>query len=121
MSYQFIHIETYSEAAKKVSSTDGHFNSAAQVLGEALREPEYFKHVEEPGSVYKVGGTMSVRQLQENAPVFWMACAKPSLAKMARHTHVNCAVTPRRCIQKSIRTPCPLPIFCQTRKRMALI
>lgn len=65
MSYQFIHIETYSEAAKKVSGTDGHFNSAAQVLGEALREPEYSKHVEEPGSVYKVGGTMSVRQLQE--------------------------------------------------------
>ncbi|WP_298856917.1 Mob protein [uncultured Sulfitobacter sp.] len=65
MSYQFIHIETYSEATKKVSGTDGHFNSAAQVLGEALREPEYSKHVAEPGPVYKVGGTMSVRQLQE--------------------------------------------------------
>jgi hypothetical protein len=65
MSYQFMHIETYSEAAKKVSGTAGHFNSATQVLGEALREPEYSKHVEEPGSVYKVGGTMSVRQLQE--------------------------------------------------------
>jgi hypothetical protein len=65
MSYQFMHIETYSEAAKKVSGTAGHFNSATQVLGEALREPEYSKHVEEPGSVYKVGGTMPVRQLQE--------------------------------------------------------
>jgi hypothetical protein len=48
-----------------VSGTAGHFNSATQVLGEALREPEYSKHVEEPGSVYKVGGTMPVRQLQE--------------------------------------------------------
>lgn len=65
MSYQFMHIETYSEATKKVSGTEGPFNSAAQVLGEALREPEYSKHVEKPGSVYKVGDTMSVRQLQE--------------------------------------------------------
>jgi hypothetical protein len=48
-----------------VSGTEGHFNSATQVLGEALCEPEYSKHVEEPRSVYKVGGTMSVRQLQE--------------------------------------------------------
>lgn len=65
MSYQFIHIETYSEAAKKVSGTTGQFNSAMQIFGEALREPKYSIHVEKPGNVYKVEGTMSVRNLQE--------------------------------------------------------
>lgn len=65
MSYQFLHIETYSEAPKMVKGAEGHFNSAAQVLGEALREPEYSKHVDQPGKVLEIGGTMSVRQLQE--------------------------------------------------------
>lgn len=65
MSYQFMHIETYSEATKKVSGTETHFNSAVPIFGEALREPKYSQHVEKPGNVYKVGGTMSVRHLQE--------------------------------------------------------
>ncbi|MEP3844676.1 MAG: Mob protein [Paracoccaceae bacterium] len=64
MAYQFIHIETYSEARTKVKDAKGHFNSAAQVLGEAMRVPEYSAHVETPGKIYCLGGTMSVAQLQ---------------------------------------------------------
>ena len=65
MAYQFLHIETYSEASKKVHGTEDHYNSAAQVLGEAMRVPEYSKHVDNPRKSIRVGGTMSVRQLQE--------------------------------------------------------
>lgn len=65
MAYQFLHIETYSEASKKVHGTEDHYNCAAQVLGEAMRLPEYCKHVENPRKVIHLGGTMSVRQLQE--------------------------------------------------------
>jgi hypothetical protein len=64
MAYQFIHIETYSEAIKQVNRAEGHFNSAAQVLGEAMRGPEYSKHVENPDKAYRLGGTVSVVELQ---------------------------------------------------------
>jgi hypothetical protein len=64
MAYQFIHIETYSEAIKQVNRAEGHFNSAAQVLGEAMRVPEYSKHVEDPDKAYRLGGTVSVVELQ---------------------------------------------------------
>lgn len=64
MAYQFIHVETYSESPKKVKGTEDHFNSAAQVLGEAMRRPEYSIHVENPGRVYRLGGTMSVDELR---------------------------------------------------------
>ncbi len=64
MAYQFIHIETYSEASTKVKGTTDHYNSASQVLGEAMREPVYSKHVETPEKVWHLGGTMSVRELQ---------------------------------------------------------
>lgn len=65
MAYQFLHIETYSEASKKVHGTKDHYNSAAQVLGEAMRVPAYSKPVENPREVIRLGGTMSVSQLQE--------------------------------------------------------
>ena len=65
MAYQFLHIETYSEASKKVHGTEDHYNCAAQVLGEAMRVPEYCTHVENPRKIIHVGGTMSVSQLQE--------------------------------------------------------
>lgn len=64
MAYQFIHIETYSEALKQVKGIEGHYNSAAQVLGEAMRVPDYSKHLDEPGKVWRLGGTMSVSALQ---------------------------------------------------------
>lgn len=65
MAYQFLHIETYSEASKKVHGTEDQYNCAAQVLGEAMRVPAYSAHVEKPRKVIDLGGTMSVRQLQE--------------------------------------------------------
>jgi hypothetical protein len=61
MAYQFLHIETYSEASKKAHGTEDHYNCAAQVLGEAMRVSEYSKHVENPRKVIDFGGTMSVR------------------------------------------------------------
>ncbi len=64
MAYQFIHIETYSRAQTKVKGTDNHFNSAAQVFGEARRVPKYSGHVDEVGKVYRLGGTHSVSQLE---------------------------------------------------------
>ena len=65
MAYQFIHIETYSEASKRVRGAEGHFNSAKQVLGEAQRQPEYSTHVRNPGEVWPLAGTMSVKELQK--------------------------------------------------------
>ena len=64
MAYQFIHIETYSEAPTKVKGTTDHYNSASQVLGEAMREPAYSKHVKTPRKVWHLSGTLSVRELQ---------------------------------------------------------
>ncbi|MEN8834364.1 Mob protein [Pacificibacter sp.] len=64
MAYQFIHIETYSTAQTKVKGTDNHFNSAAQVFGEARRVPKYSGHVEQVGKVYRLGGTHTVSQLE---------------------------------------------------------
>lgn len=64
MAYQFIHIETYSTAQTKVKGTDNHFNSAAQVFGEARRVPKYSGHVGQVGKVYRLGGTLSVAQLE---------------------------------------------------------
>lgn len=65
MAYHFLHIETYSEATKKVHRTEDHYSCAEQVLGEAMRVPEYCKHVENPGKIIHLGGTMSVSQLQK--------------------------------------------------------
>ncbi|ARO15503.1 hypothetical protein BVG79_02163 [Ketogulonicigenium robustum] len=48
MAYQFFHIETYSDAPKRVRGTADHYNSAEQVEGEAAREARYSQHVAEP-------------------------------------------------------------------------
>lgn len=48
MSYQFLHIETYSEAPKRVKGTQDQYNHVLQVIGEAAREPAYSRHVAEP-------------------------------------------------------------------------
>jgi hypothetical protein len=64
MGYQFLHVETYSETPTKVRGTKAHFNTAGQVLGEAMRTPKYSQHVEVPRDPYKIGGTLSVSELQ---------------------------------------------------------
>lgn len=50
MAYQFFHIETYSRKDRPVKTggrtVPHHFNNTTQVLGEALREAAYSKHVE---------------------------------------------------------------------------
>ena len=48
MAYQFIHVETYAEAATSVRGSKTHFNSAAQVVGEARRDPIHSQHVPDP-------------------------------------------------------------------------
>lgn len=48
MAYQFFHIETYSQAPKRVRKTADHFNTAEQVEEEARRTPDYCQHVESP-------------------------------------------------------------------------
>lgn len=48
MSFQFIHVETYSEKPRPVRGNPRHINSAAQVLGEARRDPQYSEHVAAP-------------------------------------------------------------------------
>lgn len=47
MSYQFLHIETYSRKPKKADTTGQQFNSVDQVFGEAIRSEKYSKHVDE--------------------------------------------------------------------------
>lgn len=48
MGYQFFHIETYGEQPKPVKGSKDHSNSAAQVEGEAARDPIYSEHVDRP-------------------------------------------------------------------------
>lgn len=48
MSYQFLHIETYSKKPTKVAGTKDQYNSVDQVFGEAMRVTKYSTHVEKP-------------------------------------------------------------------------
>lgn len=60
MAYQFFHIETYSEQAKPVKGSKDHFNSAAQVEGEAARDPLYSEHVVVPLPPKQLAGTLTI-------------------------------------------------------------
>lgn len=60
MAYQFFHIETYSEQSKPVKGSEDHFNSAAQVEGEAARDPLYSEHVDSPLPPKQLAGTVSI-------------------------------------------------------------
>lgn len=60
MAYQFFHIETYSEAPKKVRGTTDHYNTAEQVEEEARRTPAYSEHVATPMPYIHVGGTLKI-------------------------------------------------------------
>lgn len=60
MAYQFFHIETYSEQRKPVKGSKDHFNSAAQVEGEAARDPLYSEHVDIPLPPKQLAGTLTI-------------------------------------------------------------
>ncbi|MBB4124428.1 Mob protein [Martelella radicis] len=63
MSYQFIHIQTYGDSVRSVGQNENHVNSARQVFGEAMRLPEYSRHVDNPLPAHCVGGTHTVEEL----------------------------------------------------------
>ncbi|MFG6620622.1 Mob protein [Sulfitobacter sp. 1A05707] len=65
MAYQFIHIETYSEQPKSVKGSRDHFNCAAQVEGEAARDPIYSEHVESPLPPKQLHGTLTIAEFRE--------------------------------------------------------
>lgn len=48
MTYQFLHIETYSRKPTRAGSNNNHFNSTEQVFGEAMRDPKYIMHIDNP-------------------------------------------------------------------------
>jgi len=60
MAYQFFHIETYSEAPRKVRGTKDHYNTAAQVLDEARRTPAASEHVAKPLPPVQLPGSMPI-------------------------------------------------------------
>ena len=60
MAYQFFHIETYSEAPKRVHGSKDHFNTAEQVEEEARRTPAWSEHVTSPMPFVQVGGTLKI-------------------------------------------------------------
>ncbi|KEO54929.1 hypothetical protein [Thioclava pacifica] len=64
MSYQFVHIECYSAAPRKVKGAPEQVNTAAQVFGEAMRVPRYSRHVAEPRAPIKLDGTTTLKKLE---------------------------------------------------------
>ncbi|OWY11381.1 hypothetical protein B6V74_05105 [Thioclava sp. F42-5] len=64
MSYQFVHIECYSAAPRKVKGAPEQVNTAEQVFGEAMRVPRYSRHVDEPKAPIKLDGTTTLNKLE---------------------------------------------------------
>ncbi|TNE82856.1 MAG: Mob protein [Rhodobacteraceae bacterium] len=64
MSYQFVHIECYSVAPRKVKGAPEQVNTAEQVFGEAMRVPRYSRHVAEPRAPIKLDGTTTLKKLE---------------------------------------------------------
>ncbi|OOY07044.1 hypothetical protein [Thioclava sp. F36-7] len=64
MSYQFVHIECYSAAPRKVKGAPEQVNTAEQVFGEAMRVPRYSGHVAEPKAPTKLDGTTTLEELE---------------------------------------------------------
>ncbi|OOY18301.1 hypothetical protein [Thioclava sp. DLFJ4-1] len=64
MSYQFVHIECYSAAPRKVKGAPEQVNTAEQVFGEAMRVPRYSRHVAEPKTPIKLDGTTTLKKLE---------------------------------------------------------
>lgn len=64
MAYQFFHIETYSEQATPVKGSKDHFNSAAQVEGEAARDPIYSEHVDRPLPPLQLESSLTIAEFR---------------------------------------------------------
>ena len=66
MSFQFVHIETYSQKPTASRRTPKQFNSCAQVFGEACRTPISSQHVEKPQDPIIIlrGGAIHPRELE---------------------------------------------------------
>ncbi|QPZ90072.1 relaxase/mobilization nuclease domain-containing protein [Thioclava electrotropha] len=64
MSYQFVHIECYSAAPRKVKGAPAQVNTAEQVFGEAMRVPRYSGHFAEPKAPTKLDGTTTLEELE---------------------------------------------------------
>ena len=64
MSYQFVHIECYSAAPRKVKGAPEQVNTTEQVFGEAMRVPRYSGHVAEPKAPTKLDGTTTLEELE---------------------------------------------------------
>jgi hypothetical protein len=67
MSYQFLHIETYSRKPTKAGRSEQQFNSTEQVFGEAMRTPKYSTHIDnpEPPNVITTAGAIHPIELKE--------------------------------------------------------
>lgn len=64
MSYQFIHIETYSKKGRATRENEDQYNSVEQVFGEAARDEKYSRHVDHVMEVLHLAGTMTLAELR---------------------------------------------------------
>lgn len=64
MSYQFIHVETYSKKGRATRENDDQYNSVEQVFGEAARDERYSRHVGHVMEVLHLAGTMTLAELR---------------------------------------------------------
>lgn len=64
MSYQFIHIETYSKKGCTTRESEDQYNSVEQVFGEAARDEKYSRHVGHVMEVLHLAGTMTLAELR---------------------------------------------------------
>lgn len=64
MSYQFIHVETYSKKGRATRENDDQYNSVEQVFGEAARDERYSRHVGHVMEVLHLAGTMTLVELR---------------------------------------------------------
>lgn len=64
MSYQFIHVETYSKKGRATRENVDQYNSVEQVFGEAARDERYSRHVGHVMEVLPLEGTMTLAELR---------------------------------------------------------
>ncbi|WP_180902354.1 hypothetical protein [Martelella soudanensis] len=84
MSYQFIHIQTYGDSVRSVGQNENHVNSAQQVFGEAMRLPEYSRHVDKPLPAHFVGGTHTVEELDRRRSELLLSIREEVASKSGR-------------------------------------
>lgn len=64
MSYQFIHVETYSKKGCATRENVDQYNSVEQVFGEAARDERYSRHVGHVMEVLRLEGTVTPLELR---------------------------------------------------------